>query len=280
MPIELDMIQNRDMRFNRARFRVPWRADRPLLLAATLIGVLVSSHAPAAIGAPAKRPNILVIMTDDQGYGDLGAHGNTKIKTPHLDRFVTDSVRLKNFYVSPVCAPTRASLLTGRYHFRTGVVDTYLGRAMMHPDEVTLAEILAGSNYRTGIFGKWHLGDNAPLRPIDQGFSESLVIKGGGLGQPANPPGGDSYTDPILEHNGHALRYQGYCSDVFTSAAIDFLAERQKRPAFLRVPGFQLPARTIRGTRGRARPLPRNEFGARFVSPAGAADPQGMGRIP
>ena len=121
----------------------------------------------------------------------------------------SESVRLKNFYVSPVCSPTRASLLTGRYNFRTGVVDTYLGRAMMHPDEVTLAEMLAAAGYRTGIFGKWHLGDNAPLRPIDQGFQESLVIKGGGIGQPSDPPGGSSYFDPILQHNGQAQRYQG-----------------------------------------------------------------------
>ena len=129
--------------------------------------------------APDSRPNIVVIITDDMGYGDLGVHGNPKIKTPNLDRFASQSVRLKNFYVSPVCAPTRASLLTGRYNYRTGVVDTYLGRALMHPEEVTLAEMLAAAGYRTGIFGKWHLGDNAPLRPIDQGFREVARHQGG-----------------------------------------------------------------------------------------------------
>ncbi len=131
-----------------------------LLAIASFLLVLESPKATAA----ADRPNILVIITDDQGYGDLGIHDNPKIKTPNLDRFARQSVRLKSFYVSPVCAPTRASLLTGRYNYRTGVVDTYQGRAMMHPDEVTLAEILATAGYRTGIFGKWHLGDNAPLR--------------------------------------------------------------------------------------------------------------------
>ncbi len=178
------------------------------VIASTLACSLLASTVSGASEAP-SRPNILLIITDDQGYGDLGIHGNPKIKTPNLDRFAGESVRLKNFYVSPVCAPTRASLLTGRYNYRTGVVDTYLGRAMMHPDEVTLAEMLAAAGYRTGIFGKWHLGDNAPLRPIDQGFQESLVIKGGGIGQPSDPPGGSSYFDPILQHNGQPQRYQG-----------------------------------------------------------------------
>ena len=90
-------------------------------------------------------------------------------------------MQLEYFYVCPVCAPTRASLMTGRYNYRTGAIDTFLGRAMMHPDEVTLAEMLAKAGYRTGIFGKWHLGDNYPLRAMDQGFQESLVHNGGGM---------------------------------------------------------------------------------------------------
>jgi arylsulfatase A-like enzyme len=196
-------------------------------LAALQFG-LDSARATAA----AERPNILVIITDDQGYGDLGVHDNPKIKTPNLDRFASESVRLKAFYVSPVCAPTRASLMTGRYNYRTGVVDTYQGRAMMHPDEVTLAEMLAAAGYRTGIFGKWHLGDNSPLRPIDQGFQEALVIKGGGIGQPSDPPGGSSYFDPVLQHNGKEERHRGYCSDIFAQAAIDFLGKPAKQPFF------------------------------------------------
>jgi arylsulfatase A-like enzyme len=193
----------------------------------------IASGAEPASAAPPDRPNVLIILTDDQGYGDLGAHDNPKIKTPNLDKFTTESVQLKNFYVSPVCAPSRASLLTGRYNYRTGVVDTYLGRAMMHPDEVTLAEMLAAAGYRTGIFGKWHLGDNAPLRPSDQGFQEALVIKGGGIGQPSDPPGGSSYFDPVLQHNGQAKRYKGYCSDIFAQAAIDFAGAGGERPFFV-----------------------------------------------
>jgi len=181
-----------------------------------------------------RRPNVILIITDDQGYGDLGLHGNEKIQTPNLDRLGRESIQLTQFHVSPVCAPTRASLMTGRYNYRTGVVDTYLGRALMYPEEVTLAEMLAGAGYRTGIFGKWHLGDNYPLRPMDQGFQESLVHLGGGISQPSDPPvpGGSSYFDPVLQHNGRAEQRQGYCTDVFTNAAISFIEENRDRPFF------------------------------------------------
>src|SRR5437763_4460068 len=131
---------------------------------------LVWSGAAAAAG-----PNIVLVMSDDQGFGDLGIHGNEKIQTPTLDRFGREGVQLTRFYVCPVCSPTRASLMTGRYHYRTGVIHTSRGGAMMHGDEVTIAELLRGAGYHTGIFGKWHLGDNFPMRPQDQGFEESLI---------------------------------------------------------------------------------------------------------
>src|SRR5262249_36734858 len=136
--------------------------------------------------ASERRPNVLLIITDDQGWGDFGFHGNPVLKTPHLDRLASQSVELEHFHVSPVCSPTRASLLTGRYNYRTGVVDTYLGRSTMADDETTLAEMLAAAGYRTGIFGKWHLGDHYPARPIDQGFQEALVHGGGGIAQAAD----------------------------------------------------------------------------------------------
>ena len=127
----------------------------------TVVTSLLTASAPAAgADAPPKRPNVLIIMTDDQGFGDLACNGNPVVRTPHLDQMAKESVRLTNFYVSPVCSPTRASLMTGRYNYRTGVVDTYLGRSLMHTDEVTLAEMLKWAGYRPGIFGKWHLGDN------------------------------------------------------------------------------------------------------------------------
>jgi arylsulfatase A-like enzyme len=176
-------------------------------------------------------PNIVLIITDDQGYGDVAIHGNDRIRTPNLDRLARESARFHRFYVCPVCSPTRACLMTGRWNYRTGVVDTYLGRSMMHPDEVTLAEALRAGGYATGIFGKWHLGDNYPMRPQDQGFEEGLINKGGGLTQPSDPEG-NSYFDPILYRNGRAIRTRGYCTDVITDAALKFIERNRRRPFF------------------------------------------------
>ena len=120
--------------------------------------------------AQPSQPNIILIITDDQGHGDLGFHGNPHVKTPVLDKLAGESIRFNNFYVSPVCAPTRSSLMTGRYSLRTGVRDTYNGGAIMHTNEITLAEMLKAAGYHTGMFGKWHLGDNHPSRPNDQGI--------------------------------------------------------------------------------------------------------------
>jgi arylsulfatase A-like enzyme len=186
---------------------------------------------PVSVAA-AERPNVVLIITDDQGWGDLGFHGNDRIKTPNLDALARKSVVLKNFYVSPVCAPTRASLMTGRYNYRTGAIDTYRGRAMMHPEELTIAEMLSSAGYATGLFGKWHLGDNHPMRPHDQGFQEALYHWGGGLRQSADPPGGNSYFDPWLSKNGQTIKTEGYCSDVYTDAAIEFMERQRQRPFF------------------------------------------------
>ena len=197
------------------------------------IGIALALVAGAGgADGPARKPNVLLILTDDQGYGDLGSTGNPAVKTPRLDALASESARFRSFYVSPVCSPTRASLMTGRYNYRTGVVDTFRGRSRMNPAEVTLAESLGSAGYRTGIFGKWHLGDNAPCRAMDQGFAESLVHRGGGLGQGFAPPGGDRYTDPILVHNGSEERSRGYCTDLFADAAIRFIEAERDRPFF------------------------------------------------
>ena len=197
-----------------------------------LIGPLTLVAVGGLTAEAATRPNVLIVITDDQGYGDLSGHGNPVLKTPHLDAFAKQSTQLTHFYVSPVCSPTRSSLLTGRYNYRTGVVDTFVGRSMMHTDEVTLAEMLRDAGYRTGLFGKWHLGDNYPLRPQDQGFQEVLMHKGGGIAQPSDPPGGSSYTDPVLFQNGKEKKYTGYVTDVFTDAAIDFITRKRDQPFF------------------------------------------------
>lgn len=183
-----------------------------------------------------KQPNVILIITDDQGYGDLGFTGNPHVKTPVLDKLAKESIRLKNFHVSPVCAPTRSSLMTGRYSLRTGIRDTYQGGAIMATSEVTIAEMLGDGGYTTGIFGKWHLGDSYPSRPKDQGFDESVVHLAGGMGQ-----GGDftahlkkdrSYFDPTLWHNGKQQDYDGYCSDIFADEAVNFISKNNQQPFF------------------------------------------------
>ena len=153
-----------------------------------------------------------------------------------MDNFAAESIRFNNFYVSPVCAPTRSSLMTGRYSLRTGVRDTYNGGAIMASSEVTLAEMLKQANFTTGIFGKWHLGDNYPSRPSDQGFDESLIHLAGGMGQVGDFTNyfkkDTSYFDPILWHNNEQKPYKGYCSDIFTENAIEFIEKNKNNPFF------------------------------------------------
>jgi arylsulfatase len=183
-----------------------------------------------------KSPNVIIVITDDQGYGDIGYNGNPHLITPNLDKFAGESMRFNNFNVSPVCAPTRSSLLTGRYSLRTGVTDTYNGGAIMSSNEITLAEIFNENNYKTGIFGKWHLGDNYPSRPSDQGFQESLIHLSGGIGQVGDftnyYKGSTSYYDPILWLNNKQEKYSGYCSDIFTDEAIKFIEDNKDNQFF------------------------------------------------
>jgi len=177
-------------------------------------------------------------MTDDQGYGDFGFTGNPAIATPNLDLLAANSALMNPFYVHPVCAPTRACLMTGRYNYRTRAIDTYIGRAMMEPEEITLAEILKENGYATGIFGKWHLGDNHPMRPQDQGFDEVLVHRGGGIGQPSDPLGAErKYTDPALLHNGKLVSMKGYCTDLYFDHAWKWIEDQHpKEPFFAYIP--------------------------------------------
>ncbi len=200
----------------------------PLLLTFLLVNTAFSQGV--------NHPNIILIITDDQGYGDLGCTGNPHVKTPVIDKFAEENTCFENFYVSPVCAPTRSSLMTGRYSLRTGMRDTYNGGSTMAANELTIAEMLKQANYKTGAFGKWHLGDNYPSRPNDQGFDESVTHLSGGMGQV-----GDyttyfkfdrSYFDPVLWHNGQKEAYQGYCSDIFTNEAINFIEKNSNQPFF------------------------------------------------
>lgn len=185
----------------------------------------------AAHAAPVPPPNVVLILTDDQGYGDVGCLGNTRIHTPNMDRIAREGVQFTRFHVSPVCAPTRASLMTGRYNYRTCVTDTYLGRAMMHPDEVTIAQVFRNAGYRTGIFGKWHLGDNYPMRATDRGWDTSIVHRGGGLSQPAGEFN-ERYFNPVLLYDGVPRQATGYCTDIYTRDAIEFIEQNRHRPFF------------------------------------------------
>lgn len=181
------------------------------------------SELSAAEPTSLDRPNVILVMTDDQGYGDIGAHGNEMIRTPHLDRLHHESVRLTNFHVDPTCSPTRAALMTGRYSTRSGVWHTIQGRSLMSSDETTLADMFLANGYRTGLFGKWHLGDNAPLRPQDRGFQRAVYHGGGGITQTPDWWGNDYFDDVYFREDGSTERYSGYCTDVWFREAMKFI---------------------------------------------------------
>jgi arylsulfatase A-like enzyme len=178
------------------------------------------------------RPNIILVMTDDQGYAQMGAHGHPWINTPNLDSLFKQSLRFNNFYVSPTCAPTRSALLTGRYPSRNGVTHTILERERMTLDATTLAQALKKNGYTSGIFGKWHLGDEEPYQPGQRGFDESFIHGAGGIGQAydcscADAPG-NKYFDPVIRHNGNFVKTDGFCTDVFFTAAMGWIKQQKE----------------------------------------------------
>ena len=178
-----------------------------------------------------QRPNIVFVLTDDQGYGDLGCHGNDAIQTPHIDRFYQDAVRLTDFHVGSTCAPTRAGILTGHFCNSAGVWHTIGGRSLLRENEWTLADALSEAGYRTGHFGKWHLGDSQPFRPHERGFDESVYHAGGGIGNTGDHWGNDYFDDTYFK-NGVPTAYEGYCTDVFFREGIRFITENADKPFF------------------------------------------------
>lgn len=195
-----------------------------LLTTALLLSLSASNLA-------ARKPNILLILTDDQGFGDITSHGNPHVATPVLDQLAGDGARFDRFFVSPVCAPTRASLLTGRYHLRTGVFGVTRGHETMAAEELTLAEALKSAGYRTGAFGKWHNGRHMPNHPNGQGFDEFIGFCGGHW---------QRYFDANLEHNGRPIETKGYIIDALTDAAMDFMRVSKDQPFLCYVP-FNTP---------------------------------------
>lgn len=192
-----------------------------------LTALITGSVFARAESIPEQRPNVILVMTDDQGYGDLSFYGNPRLQTPNLDQLGHNSVRLADYHVSPTCAPTRAALMTGRYSNRTGVWHTINGRSILRENEVTLADVLRSAGYRTGIFGKWHLGDNYPSRPQDRGFDETYCFGGGGVGQTPDYWNNAYFNDHYF-HNGKVEPAEGFCTDVFFDRAIQFIRKEHQ----------------------------------------------------
>ena len=186
-----------------------------------LVGVLFTGSVTAA------SPNVVFVISDDQGYGDLGCTGNPVVKTPNIDKLATESSGLSDYHVAPTCSPTRCSILTGHWTNRTGVWHTIMGRSMLRENEVTVGQMFADAGYETGMFGKWHLGDNYPYRPEDRGFTEVYRHGGGGVGQ--TPDVWDNaYFDGSYFHNGQIVSATGFCTDVFFDQAKAFISKNAK----------------------------------------------------
>jgi arylsulfatase len=207
-----------------------------------LIAVVLgqSSLGWAADSLAGKRPNIVFVLTDDQGYGDLSCHGNPILKTPNIDRLHHEGVRFTDFHVSPTCAPTRSALLTSRHEFKNGVTHTILERERLTPKATTLAQVLKSADYTTGIFGKWHLGDEPDRWPSRRGFDEMFIHGAGGIGQ--SYPGscgdapGNTYFNPAILHNGTFEKTQGYCTDVFFGQALRWIESvKGKQPFYCHI---------------------------------------------
>ncbi len=200
------------------------------------LGVLINLAIPAPLQAASPslrgaKPNVILIITDDQGYAPIGRHGHPWIKTPHLDQLHDRSVRFERFIVSPTCSPTRSALMTGRHPMRNGITHTILERERLNLQAMTLPQVLKLAGYQSGIFGKWHLGDEDAYQPQRRGFDEAFIHGGGGIGQSyacscADAPS-NRYFDPIVRHNGTFVQTHGFCTDVFFDAALQWINKQQ-----------------------------------------------------
>ncbi len=203
---------------------------RIVLFLRLITGLLI----PATINSSAtgrRVPNLVIFLADDQGWGDLSAHGNINLATPNIDSLAKDGATMSNFYVCAVCAPTRAEFLTGRYHFRTGVSGVSEGTGRLNPDETTLSDLFQANGYATGAFGKWHNGTQAPYHPLDRGFDEFYGFTSGHWGH---------YFNPLLDHNRRQVKGKGYLTDDLTDHALRFIEEHHENPFLCYVP-FNTP---------------------------------------
>jgi len=220
---------------------------RLFVLAALLLPLTLLYAAETAT----RRPNIILVMPDDVGYGDYACLGNPVIRTPSVDALKKQSLLFTRFHVSPTCSPCRSALMSGRHEFKNGVTHTILERERMSLKTFTLAQMLKSVGYTSGIFGKWHLGDEAAYRPESRGFDEVYIHGGGGIGQ--TYPGscgdapGNSNIAPALWHNGKWEKNEGYCTDLFFAQAIKWMdTKRTAKQPFLRLHHAQRRARPTR----------------------------------
>lgn len=208
------------------------QAKKILLPASILVpAMLTPVMSSCDKGGANEKPNVILIITDDQGFGDIGFNGNPWIKTPNIDQLAKESVRLANFHVGTTCAPTRAGLMTGLHNNRERVWHTIMGRSLLKKDDLTLANVFENNGYATGMFGKWHLGDNYPYRPHDRGFNEAFYHGSGGVTQITDYWGND-YFDDTYYRNGLPEKTKGYCTDVWYENAIQFIEKNQNQPFF------------------------------------------------
>ncbi len=195
------------------------------------IALLTVTSIVSTTDAEQTKPNVVIVITDDQGYGDLAFTGNPAIKTPNIDKLCSQGTLLNNFHVDPTCAPTRSALMTGRYSDRVGVWHTVQGRSMLRRREVTMANVFADNGYATGMFGKWHLGDCYPYRPEDRGFGHCVYHQAGGVGQAPDYWGNDYFDDTYIV-NGKHQRFEGYCTDIWFDEGMKFIKKNKDQPFF------------------------------------------------
>jgi len=236
------------------------KAPFPILIASLLLITLAYCKQKQTAET---RPNVILIMTDDQGYGDLACHGNPYVKTPTLDKLYGESVRFTDFHVDPCCAPTRSALMTGCYSSRAGVWHTMGGRSLLKEGMTTIADVFSQNGYETGIFGKWHLGENYPFRPMDRGFKESIVHGGGGVGQSPDY-WGNNYFNDTYKHNGIFEKYNGYCNTVWFSEALKYIKKNKEKPFFCYV-ATNLPHAPLRVDEKYIEPY-KNQLSGRLAS--------------
>src|SRR5688572_22971875 len=205
-----------------------WRRRSFLKLAATALPALSQSDRGRA------KPNVLVIITDDQGYGDFSCHGNPVLKTPNMDKLHSESVRFTDFHVAPMCTPTRGQLMSGVDALRNKATSVTAGRALLRRDLPTMADVFASNGYRTGMFGKWHLGDNYPYRPMDRGFQVAKYHLG--FGMSSAPEFDNDYFNGRYRDNGVPRRFEGYCTDFWFDQAMGWMRGGGSQPFLCYIP--------------------------------------------